>query len=1065
MSKKEVVANIATGCNITFYFIQETHVNGNNKISIPGYYAFSRNRPKAGSKGGVAILVDEMFKDQCILIHEGQEAELIAVKVCNTVPNLVLVCYYGAQENTTSPATISNHISELVGLLTKQSEEGNMVVMAADMNVGIGNSVLVDNNPVVSRGGKLLNDLLEVNDDLILENVRYQGGSSRTHEDASGGSGKCLDMVICNTLADEKLSAFLVDETKVVTAYRYLAKSESKRFTDHYALYWEMDLRVFWDKKDLEPVYVWNYAKPLGDGRFAWHLDKSVPKLITCSNTNTNINTVLEKVHKEEDNARHRGYGRREIGVKSWDMLEDRRIELWRLEEVRKVVDKIREDRKNHTVPLQIFATRKTHLMAARGETFSSIIHPDTGKVVETRRGVSEATMRHNEKTLTQNEGQSECYKQLTEFKKKYIDWAKTVETDDPRDETIYIEEFLEVMKELQARNKNVYSDIKKWGPKFRIFVYWLMKRMYEDESIPDEFLTTNLQALYKNKGSRKDLGNYRFLHLKTCLAKMFETLVMRKVKPDLWKAFPTSQIGGLPGSRTTEHLYILVTLMLMIESKCEWSLEGCIIIYKDVRKAFDKVSAIHTLFAAALAGITGRNLRILEILNKITTFRVIGDSDGGEFVKEWVGGQGTVFTATACSQAMPEPMRRQIENHRDETGEHLGVTMGQDHVEIGEVDYVDDEGSIAKDAAAAREKGRMITRAMNELNVECHSTKTRFMILGTPAYKREMERQLAEEPIIIQGFEVERSENEKYLGMYIDAEGSKKTVRGQMEYRLKECWGKVAQIKGMMDKPTMREFGYLAGLRTLFDSIVTATALYSAGTWSGLRKADLEWFDREMKTMWYSLLRLNSRTTWLQVCWECDLLPWSWGIVREKINLISFLHHGKVGQSGQVAVSESSHNWKGGLVQEGRDWAEKLNLPDPAKVPLSTELVGERVREAARWEMWQSVVTSKYIQVEVTTERYIPDYFFMTELTNHEQLIWFSYRLGILEFRKRYSKKYSSVQCIYGCPDDDTLQHSKVCPENPVKFYSEDIHGMLDYLKKLNTERLNKVGVGVYWL
>ena len=114
---------------------------------------------------------------------------------------------------------------------------------------------------------------------------------------------------------------------------------------------------------------------------------------------------------------------------------------------------------------------------------------------------------------------------------------------------------------------------------------------------------------------------------------------------------------------------------------------------------------------------------------------------------------------------------------------------------------------------------------------------------------------------------------------------------------------------------------------------------------------------------------------------------------------------------------------------------------------------------------MWESVVSSKYISVEVKAERYIPDYFFDKEMTNNEQLIWFSYRLGILEFRRRYSRKYSSVQCIYGCPEDDTLDHSKQCERNPVKLKGKGDRNMLKYLKELNSERLAKVGVGVYWL
>ena len=1007
----------------------------------------------------------EEFKKHCVLIHESKEAELIAVKVCNTQPSICLINYYGAQENTTPPATIASHLSEVFELTQRLSEEGNLVVLAGDFNISIGNRVLQDNHPIVSKGGKLFNDWLEESEDLILENSRYKG-SSITHVDASGGRGKCLDFVVANTIADHRMSSFLVDETKVVTPYKYLVRSETKKFTDHLSIFWEMNVAVEdKDDEDEEPVYVWNYSKPLGDGKFAFYLDRAVGKLVKCSNMNDDINIIWSKVKKETENAKHRGYGKREVKVKVWEHIEDERIELYRLEEIRKIVEKVKGDRKNHRVPLQVFACRKSHIMSERGETLSSIRDPETGRILEERSEIYRATVRHNEITLSQNEGQPEVYQQYTEFKRHYVEWAKLQESEDPKDSTIFIEEYLDVLRELQQRNKNCYSDIRKWGPRFRLFIYWLLKRMYEEEQIPDDFLRTNLQALYK-KGSRTDLGNYRFLHLKECLAKVYETIVMRKVKQDMWLAFPESQIGGCPHSRTTEHLFVLISIMLDIENnKDEESMEGCIIVFKDVKKAFDKVSTEMTLYETAKAGVEGKNLRVLDMLNKKTVFTVIGDPEKREFVKENVGGQGTVFTCTACSLAMPKPMERNIKIHEEETGEELGVRVGKDRVRITEVDFVDDEGALCKDAESARMKGKLITRSMDEINVEVHPSKTKFMILGTKKYKQNMQESLDNNPIMVQGNAVGQSHSERYLGMMICSGGSKETVKKQMEFRVSECKKKISTVKNLLEKPSMRELGYLACVRTLFESVITSTALYSSGTWVGLTKADLAWFDRECKAIFYTLLKLNSRTTWLQVCWEVDLLPWSWGIVREKLNLVTFLHHGKISQAGRLAVSESKNNIKYGLVEEARQWAVKLNLPDPTEVAISSELIGEAVTEAARSEMWESVVSSKYIKAPVMAEKTVPEYFFNENMTNNEQLIWFHYRLGILEFRRRFSQKYSSTECIYSCGEQDTLEHSTECLANPVKLRGNSDSEMLEYLKSLHEERLKTVGIGIYWL
>ena len=77
-----------------------------------------------------------------------------------------------------------------------------------------------------------------------------------------------------------------------------------------------------------------------------------------------------------------------------------------------------------------------------------------------------------------------------------------------------------------------------------KILIYYALKTCYDEESLPSEFTETRLQALYKRKGSRKDLSNYRFLHLRSTLAKLFEYIVMMKVKDTMYDLFPEAQIG-----------------------------------------------------------------------------------------------------------------------------------------------------------------------------------------------------------------------------------------------------------------------------------------------------------------------------------------------------------------------------------------------------------------------------------------------------------------------------------------------------------------------------------------
>ena len=81
-------------------------------------------------------------------------------------------------------------------------------------------------------------------------------------------------------------------------------------------------------------------------------------------------------------------------------------------------------------------------------------------------------------------------------------------------------------------------------------------------------------------------------------------------------------------------------------------------------------------------------------------------------------------------------------------------------------------------------------------INGEVHPT------VGTDKYVKEMEKQLAEEPIKISGFAVERSFSEKYLGVMISARRSRETVISNMKYRVSECEGKLAKIRRIPRRP-----------------------------------------------------------------------------------------------------------------------------------------------------------------------------------------------------------------------------------------------------------------------
>ena len=136
---------------------------------------------------------------------------------------------------------------------------------------------------------------------------------------------------------------------------------------------------------------------------------------------------------------------------------------------------------------------------------------------------------------------------------------------------------------------------------------------------------------------------------------------------------------------------------------------------------------------------------------------------------------------------------------------------------------------------------------------------------------------------------------------------GSRQTLEDQIKFRFRECEGKVAQIKMLLETPKMRVFGNLAGVKILHESIIHSTASYSAGVWLGMTKAHYKMCDREDKIL-FTLLKINFKTKYYTVSWELDMLPFSEILKREKIGLVTHLAHFKVSTVGKLFHSDGLH-------------------------------------------------------------------------------------------------------------------------------------------------------------
>ena len=76
-------------------------------------------------------------------------------------------------------------------------------------------------------------------------------------------------------------------------------------------------------------------------------------------------------------------------------------------------------------------------------------------------------------------------------------------------------EDFCELLKNLKKKNKDKYRFILKGGQSFLKCLFRLFKLVWDKEEKPSKWEETTAHQLFKGKGRKSDLSNYRFIHTK----------------------------------------------------------------------------------------------------------------------------------------------------------------------------------------------------------------------------------------------------------------------------------------------------------------------------------------------------------------------------------------------------------------------------------------------------------------------------------------------------------------------------------------------------------------------
>jgi len=218
-----------------------------------------------------------------------------------------------------------------------------------------------------------------------------------------------------------------------------------------------------------------------------------------------------------------------------------------------------------------------------------------------------------------------------------------------------------------------------------------MFNTIWKTETISKQWSKSYIKVIYKGKGAKEDLQNYRGIFLSNVSCKIFEKLIYKKLEPIIDENMTEFQAGARKGRRTTDHIHTL-------KSKIHYDQylqQDTYIQFYDIVKGFDKLWLRDVMYDLGNNGVKGRLCRIIFLLNSNTTiairtsYGITEEMELGELVR-----QGSVLGAVISANSL-ETVVKDAQNGSG------GTTLG--NIYLYPLCFVDNVAAISNTVSEAR--------------------------------------------------------------------------------------------------------------------------------------------------------------------------------------------------------------------------------------------------------------------------------------------------------------------------------------------------------------------------
>ena len=325
-------------------------------------------------------------------------------------------------------------------------------------------------------------------------------------------------------------------------------------------------------------------------------------------------------------------------------------------------------------------------------------------------------------------------------------------------------------------------------GSALREHLLYLFNRVHNEHIPPSQWITNMVNPLPK-KGDKFKMTNYRGITLMSITAKLYNRLLLNRIREPVEAMLLNNQAGFRPGRSCTEHIHVL---RRMVEG-CRYQKLPVVMTFVDFRKAFDSIDRKQMLKILRHYGIPEQIVKSIEVLYCDTNSTVIVDGVLSDLFEVMTGVlQGDVLAPFIFIIIIDWVLRQ---SDLDSLGFTMVPRRSRRYPEekLSNLGFADDITLLANSVKDAQSQLNKIAQAAAEVGLNINIGKTKVLALNLPAPK-----------ITLNDVELEVVNDFEYLGSYIastdhDIQCRKGKAWGAF-WKLKRVWQSTAPMALKMD-------------------------------------------------------------------------------------------------------------------------------------------------------------------------------------------------------------------------------------------------------------------------